>query len=57
MYLTCLDAAALVTKTVNELSKTVNINSDKIQYFDLGDVQGISELTLNGSIPKYLASS
>jgi len=28
--------------------KTVNINSDKIQYFDLGDVQGISELTLNG---------
>jgi hypothetical protein len=28
--------------------KTININSDKYQYIDLGDVQGVSELTVNG---------
>jgi hypothetical protein len=28
--------------------KKIKINSDKIQYIDLGDVHGISELTLNG---------
>ncbi len=28
--------------------KTININSDKYGYIDLGDVQGVSELTLNG---------
>ena len=30
--------------------KTIDIDSDKIQYIDLGDVQGVSELTLNGKI-------
>ncbi len=30
--------------------KTINIDSDKYQYIDLGDVQGISELTVNGKL-------
>lgn len=28
--------------------KTINIDNTKYQYFDLGDVQGVSELTVNG---------
>ncbi len=28
--------------------KTIKLDSDKYQYIDLGDVQGISELTING---------
>ena len=28
--------------------KTINIGSEKYRYIDLGDVQGVSELTLNG---------
>lgn len=28
--------------------KTINVNSDKYGYIDLGNVQGVSELTLNG---------
>ncbi len=30
--------------------KTININFDKYQYIDLGDVQGVSELTVNGTL-------
>ncbi len=30
--------------------KTINIDSDNYQYIDLGDVQGVSELTLNGKL-------
>ncbi len=30
--------------------KTINIDSDKHQYIDLGDVQGVSELTVNGKL-------
>ena len=30
--------------------KTISLNSDKYQTMDLGDVQGVSELTLNGEL-------
>jgi len=30
--------------------KTINIDSDKYRYIDLGNVQGVSELTLNGQL-------
>ena len=31
-------------------NKTIFLNSDKYKYMDLGDVQGVSELTLNGEL-------
>jgi len=30
--------------------KTIKVDSDKIQFIDLGDVKGVSELTLNGKL-------
>jgi hypothetical protein len=30
--------------------KTINLTDDKYQYIDLGDVQGVSELSLNGKL-------
>ena len=30
--------------------KTINIDSNKYQSIDLGDVQGVSKLTLNGEL-------
>ena len=30
--------------------KIINIDSNKYQYIDLGDVQGVSELTVNGML-------
>lgn len=30
--------------------KTINLNSNKYHHIDLGDVQGVSELTLNGKL-------
>jgi hypothetical protein len=29
---------------------TINVRSNNFQYIDLGDVQGVSELTLNGKL-------